>query len=392
MVHKLGDVYMKTKLTKEMREKIIVGMAVASFAIVFYFVVNSFDVIVSIWNRFISVLFPFIIGFAIAFLMNPIMELFEKKVFQKWNCKGKNKRTISVLFAFIIIVIFFVILSFMIIPSVLDSVRDLVVNSDIYIERYSEFVTDFFKTNHLDMDQISKVVGTGDEFLNRIGAFMTQVIPSIVSTSYDIVRTLLDILIGVVAGVYLLLDKEKFMSNIKKINYAILPKDMAVYFRSTIVVCRNVFYDFIVGKAIDSLIIGIICYVGLSLLQIKYAPLLSVVVGITNMIPVFGPFIGAIPGIIILVIVEPVQALYFTIFIFALQQFDGNILGPLILGDKLGIPSFWILFSVTVGGAFFGVAGMFLGVPTFAVIYFTVREFINIRLSKKNIDVEEENL
>lgn len=381
---------MKTKVTTEMKEKIIIGIIIAAFAIAFYFVLNSFDVIISIWNHFISVLFPFIIGFGIAFLVNPIMELFEKKIFKSWECKGKHKRTISVLIAFIIIIIIFTILSYLIIPSVANSVSDLVLNSDKYIERYSAFVTDFVKTNNLDMNIISKVVGTGDEFLNHITEFVSQVIPSIVSTSYGIVRSLLDVLIGVVAGIYLLLDKEKFMSNIKKLNYAILPKNLAVYFRSTILVCRNVFYDFIVGKAIDSLIIGIMCYIGLAFLQIKYAPLLSMIVGITNMIPVFGPFIGAVPGIILLLIVEPIQALYFMIFVFVLQQFDGNILGPLILGDKLGIPSFWILFSVTVGGAFFGVAGMFLGVPTFAVIYFTLREFINIRLMKKQIDVDEE--
>lgn len=381
---------MNVKITHEMKEKIFIGIAVAFFTVGLYFMITSFDSIVRSWNALVSVMFPFIIGFVIAFLLNPIVKLFEKRVFSGWECKGKLKRTLSVLIAFVLTLIFLVFLCYLIIPSVLDSLYDLINNSDLYIERFSKFVTNVFEKNHLDMNQVSNIVGTSDEFLNKMTTFAASAIPSIVSTSYGIVRAVMNVFIGIVAAVYLLLDKEKFMGFVKKINYALLPKGMAVYFRGMVTVCRDVFYDFIVGKAIDSLIIGIICYVGLSILQIKYAPLLSVIVGFTNMIPVFGPFIGAVPGMLLLLIVEPIQCLYFALFIFALQQFDGNILGPLILGDKLGIPSFFILFSVTVGGAFFGIVGMFVGVPTFAIIYLCVREFVHIRLDKKQIVIDEE--
>ncbi len=187
------------------------------------------------------------------------------------------------------------------------------------------------------------------------------------------------------SGLYLLFDKEKLIMHIKKVTFALFSSEKAGYLSVLAHNAQRIFNNFIIGKAIDSLIIGIIAYIGLSILNIHYAALFSVVIGVMNMIPVFGPFIGAIPGILILLITAPGQCVTFIIFVIVLQQFDGNILGPLILGDKLGLPSFWILFSVTIGGSLFGILGMFLGVPLFALIYFTIKELVHGRLEKKNL-------
>lgn len=387
---------MRIKFTKEMKEKIWVGIVIATFTLLLFFLLTNFAVVADSWSHFLSILFPFIIGFSLAFLLNPIMMFFENKVFANWQPKGKAKRLLSLLIAFIIALAVIVFLFLLIVPAVIDSVGDLVSNNEVYIKRFSGFITDVFKDYNLDMTQINDVVGKGSEFLNNFGDLLSSAFPAIISTSYGILKTLLNILIGTAAGLYLLLDKEVFLSNVRKVNFAIFPENVARYLKRMTNVCRRVFYDFIIGKAIDSLIIGIICYLGLSLLQIEYAALLSVIVGVTNMIPVFGPFIGAIPGIIILLIIQPIQSLYFAIFILCLQQFDGNVLGPLILGDKLGLPSFWILFSVTIGGSFFGIVGMFVGVPVFAILYYGIQEFINIRLERKQITLplasEEDDL
>lgn len=382
---------MKIKVTKEMREKILIGIAITSFALILYVLLTNFAVVSNLWGKLTGMLFPFIIGFALAFLLNPIMMFFEERVFAKWICKGKGKRTLSMMIALIIALTVIALLFALIVPAVIDSVSDLVSNNEVYITRFTMFITEIFENYHLDTSKINDIVGRSSEFLEYFGDMFTSTLPAIVSTSYGIIKSLLNILIGVAAAMYLLLDKEVFIANVKKINYAILPKPVATYLKRLVNVIRNVFYDFIVGKAIDSLIIGIICYIGLSLLGIKYAALLSVIVGITNMIPVFGPFIGAVPGIIILLIIQPIQSVYFALFILVLQQFDGNILGPLILGDKLGLPSFWILFSVTVGGSLFNVVGMFIGVPTFAVIYYALKEYINFRLESKQININEES-
>ena len=179
------------------------------------------------------------------------------------------------------------------------------------------------------------------------------------------------------------------MGYVKKINYAIFPIQASEYLHRMALASADIFNNFIIGKAIDSLIIGILCYIGSLIFQFPYALLLSVFVGVTNMIPVFGPFIGAVPGMFILFIIHPITALYFALFIFVLQQFDGNILGPLILGAKLGLPSIGILFSVVIGGGLFGIIGMFIGVPCFAVIYMAVKEFVAYRLEKKALDLKE---
>lgn len=381
---------MKTKVTKEMREKIHIGIVVSAFTLILYVFLTNFSIISNLWGKITGMLFPFIIGFALAFLLNPIMMFFETRVFKNWKCKGKGKRTLSMLISLLIAIAVVTFLIYLIVPAVIDSVSDLVSNNEVYINRFSNFITNIFEDYHLDTSKINDIVGRSSDFLTYFGDMFTSTLPAIVSTSYGIIKSLLNVLIGVAAAMYLLLDKETFISNVKKINYAILPKPVASYLKRLVNIIKKVFYDFIVGKAVDSLIIGVICYIGLSLMGIKYAPLLSVIVGITNMIPVFGPFIGAIPGIIILMIIQPVQSIYFAIYILALQQFDGNILGPLILGDKLGLPSFWILFSVTVGGALFSVVGMFIGVPTFAVIYYAVKEYINLRLERKQINVNDD--
>lgn len=381
---------MKTKVTKEMREKIHIGIVISAFTLILYVFLTNFSIISNLWGKITGMLFPFIIGFALAFLLNPIMMFFETRVLKNWKCKGKGKRTLSMLIALFIAIAVVTFLIYLIVPAVIDSVSDLVSNNEVYINRFSNFITNIFEDYHLDTSKINDIVGRSSDFLTYFGDMFTSTLPAIVSTSYGIIKSLLNVLIGVAAAMYLLLDKETFISNVKKINYAVLPKPVASYLKRLVNIIKKVFYDFIVGKAVDSLIIGVICYIGLSLMGIKYAALLSVIVGITNMIPVFGPFIGAIPGIIILMIIQPVQSIYFAIYILALQQFDGNILGPLILGDKLGLPSFWILFSVTVGGALFSVVGMFIGVPTFAVIYYAVKEYINLRLERKQINVNDD--
>lgn len=381
---------MNVKTTKEMCEKIKVGMVIAAFSLGLYFVLMNFNVVSNTWNSIVGVLFPFIIGFAFAFLLNPIMMFFEAKVFKSWKCKGKGKRTVSMFIALFIAIAIIALMCYLITPAIIDSVKDLVSNNEVYIHRFSNFISDVFKDFNLDDKSINTVVGQGSNFLDQFGDVFSSAFPAIISTSYGVIKALLNVLIGVAAAMYLLLDKEHFFTLMEKANYAVFPKSVANYLKNLVNVIRRVFYDFIIGKAIDSFIIGIICYVGLSILGIEYAALLSVIVAVTNMIPVFGPFIGAVPGVLILLIINPIQSLYFALFILALQQFDGNVLGPLILGDKLGLPSFWILFSVTVGGSLLGIVGMFIGVPTFAVIYYGIQEYLNFRLEKKQIVISSE--
>lgn len=372
---------MKVKVTKEMREKIFIGSAIVCVALGLYFVMMHFSSVTLAWSQLTSILSAFIFGFAFAFLLNPLMMVIEKKLF--FSIKNeKTKRICSLLVAFFISIVLLAMLGALIIQSTVESIRDLIDNYQLYLSDFTVIVTDFITTHNLDEEWIGSIVGTSDELLETL----TKGIPSILSTSYSIVNIIINCLIGVVSALYLLFDKEKLMLHIKKVTYAFFSNEKALYLEKFSINAHRIFNNFIIGKAIDSMIIGAISYIGLTILGIQYAALFSVVIAIMNMIPVFGPFIGAVPGVLILLITAPYQCFTFIIFVIVLQQFDGNILGPLILGDKLGLPSFWILFSVTIGGSLFGILGMFLGVPVFALFYFTIKEIVHSKLEKKNLN------
>ena len=256
-----------------------------------------------------------------------------------------------------------------------------------YAADFQVFAIDFMKEHDINVEIINKFISDYN-IVGKLTEFVTSALPQMAKLTYQLGSTLLNVLLGIISGLYMMMDKERLLRYFKKLNYAVFPKNVAEYTHRLMLSSSQIFNNFIIGKAIDSLIIGILCYVGSVLLGFPYAILLSVVVGVTNMIPVFGPFIGAIPGVVLLFIIHPITAVYYALFILVLQQFDGNILGPLILGDKLGLPSIGILFSVVIGGGLFNVVGMFIGVPCFAVIYMAVREWTHYRLEKRQVDLE----
>ncbi|OCN05498.1 hypothetical protein A4S06_08585 [Erysipelotrichaceae bacterium MTC7] len=374
---------MKFRLDENSKKIVHIGGAIAFIAIALFFFFSNFDVL-KIWvHNVFQVLMPFIIGFVIAFLMNPIMILFETKVFAGLPGSKKLKRNISAILAVILGVVLVGLLVFVIGSQMRESLDHLLANYDKYLLSFESFMQDTLEFLHIEAAEVENILESSEDLLSDLLKNIQTYAPTIFNFGLGFITLIIKILVGIIAGVYMLMDKERFIAQFRQLNRALFPQVVSTFLENFFPVLRRIFYDFIVGKALDSLIIGIICYVGLELLGISYAPFISVIVGVTNMIPVFGPFIGAVPGIFILLLVEPIEALYFAIFVFALQQFDGNILGPKILGDKLGIPSFWVLFSVTVGGAIFGFVGMFIGVPVFAAIYYLVKMFVDYRLANK---------
>ena len=194
-----------------------------------------------------------------------------------------------------------------------------------------------------------------------------------------------DVIIGLIIAIYFLFSKEKFCAQCKKAAYAILPRRRADGLIRNTRETSTVFGSFITGQLIDALIVGILCFIGMSILQLPYPPMISVIVAITNVIPFFGPYIGAIPSAILILLVNPLQAVYFVIFIIILQQIDGNIICPRILGETIGLNGFWIIFAIVVFGALFGFVGMIIGVPTFAMLYTWLKRWISRRLGKRNM-------
>ena len=217
---------------------------------------------------------------------------------------------------------------------------------------------------------------------------MKQLLPWLVSASTSFASGLLSTVVGIIISVYMLLDKERFCAGCKKVWYAILPQQRADWLLDLTAEANRVFGGFISGKILDSLIIGILCFLGMTLFKMPNAMLISVIVGVTNVIPYFGPFIGAIPSFFIILIDAPIKALWFLVFILILQQFDGNILGPKILGDSTGLSAFWVIFAIMLFGGLYGFIGMFLGVPVFSVVYMLIWRFVDARLAARGMPLE----
>lgn len=336
---------------------------------------------------------PFIIGMFIAYLINPLAKFLNIKVL-KPICKSKFKKfrnVASVLVSYVIVIGVVSTIMFYIIPQIMDTLKQIgsFVNSAQNGFTKVMNMIEAFEDKHpsIDLSPIEKIV---EDVPKQIAEVFSSSIPVIISKVYDtsmsLVSGILDFVIAVIVSIYMLLDKSRLINSSKKIIYAMLGERNGDIFIKESGKCNEIFGNFIVGKTIDSLIIGILCFFLMKVTGLPYALIISIIVGVTNMIPYFGPFIGAIPGILLLLMVDFSYGLVFGIMIFALQQFDGLYLGPTILGESTGIRPLWIIFAITVGGFVAGPLGMFLGVPTVAVLAYLFEKLFDKRLKKKKIE------
>ncbi|SJZ94924.1 AI-2E family transporter [Anaerorhabdus furcosa] len=380
---------MKYRLKEETTE-LTKALTIAGIIIVIVcFLLSRFNEIMVWIGKFINVSMPFIFGMAIAFLLTPIVVYVESKLLTKSKIKDSMKRIIGVVCAVLFLILLIGGILALLIPQLYVSVMTLSGAMGQYIDEAQKFISNLSINSTFYEKILEYLFAYGEQIVNVTIEGMQQYLPQILNYSWGFVIRILNFFVGVFIAVYILLSKERFGLQFKKLLFAVFPLNFA---NRTIKLSRlttHMLNSFVVGKFIDSVIIGIICFVGMLIFKMPYAVLISFIVGVTNMIPVFGPFIGAIPGIFILLMANPISAVWFALWILALQQFDGNILGPYILGDSLGLPSLWIMFSIIVGGGFFGVVGMFLGVPLFSVIYIVIKEFVENRLKKKELEVEK---
>lgn len=359
---------------------------VALVAIIFLMIAN-WGVILNVLGKFLKILMPFILGFFFACLINPLVKLIKKGLNKvKTGQAMKLKRGISVLLSYIIVIGVITILIIYIFPQVKASVADLgksIQNGYQYMITHEKEINDKIPLFDLSggIEYIKKFA------YNKVINHSSDIIPYVYQLSSSVLTTSYNVLMGLVISIYIILDKRKLKRSARKIVYAISPRKKEEEVWETMKQCSHIFNGFLIGKMIDSLIIGIICLIAMSILRLPYALLLSLIVCITNMIPYFGPFIGAIPGVLIYLFIDFRLALIFAIMILILQQFDGLYLGPKILGDQTGIKPLWVIFGITVGGAYFGVMGMFLGVPAVAVIMYLVNLFLDKKLKKKEISL-----
>ena len=375
---------MKFRLTEDMRKKIWLYVIVIAIGISIYFAFDKIDFIIRSLRRVCSLTTPFILGFAIAFLLNKPMELIEVKLLGRLRMKPQHKRSIAAVLAVLLGIIIVCAFLALLLPQLFDSIFSLVKAFPGYVEDFQKFALDFVEKYAIDTQQVTNYI-TDTDFFEKLTGFVTDALPQMAKATYAFGSTLLNILLSIMAGLYMLIDKERLSGYAKKINYALFPKEISEYLHRMVLASGDIFNNFIVGKAIDSLIIGVLCFILMNLFKLPFALLISVIVGVTNVIPFFGPFIGAIPSAVLVFLISPRQCLYFVGLVLVLQQFDGNILGPKILGDSTGLSSFWVLFSILFFGGLWGFVGMIVAVPLTAVVFDLFSKFQCHFLRKKNL-------
>lgn len=352
-------------------------------------VVVYWDNTMAIVGNFLSVIAPFIVGFFIAYLIKPIVNAFEKLLDKCKPGRGmKIKKAVSVIISYMIVVGAITILIVYIYPQLKDSGQDL---RESIEHGYHYMINNTDKINQIlpfiNLSDIMEYVKSN--LFDNIMYHGTTIAPYLYRLSTSLFGMVYNIFMGLIISIYIVIDSKRLVKSFQKVVYAIVPKKHAASIWSTIRECNHIFNGFLFGKALDSLIIGIICFVAMSILRLPYPLLMSIIVGVTNMIPYFGPIIGAVPGVLLYLFIDPKLSLIFAIMILVLQQFDGLYLGPRILGDLTGIKPLWVIFGVTVGGAYFGALGMFLGVPAVAVLMYLANLMIERSLKRKEYDLSD---
>lgn len=356
-------------------------------AVRFYLALNNIPTIKTVFSNAVSIISPFIYAFAIAFILNRPMMWFERTLFKD----RKKKRILSVALTFTIAIAVISVLMVLVLPQIGLSIAYLVEAMPGFIQSVSQTATEVMEQIHLN-SRLSRQV---QEMWNNIGTgimnFTVSVLPGVVNVSIGIGNAVVKSIMSTIIAIYMLTSKDKLKFQIKKFFYAYFSKNFAEETFELGRMSNTIFSDFIIGKMIDSTIIGIIAFIGMLFIYPDYAVLIAIIIGVTNMIPFFGPFIGAIPSIFILLILSPFASFVFLIFIIVLQQVDGNIIGPKVLGSSLGLSPLWILVGIIVGNGAMGFLGMIIGVPTFAVIYNLVSRNTKEKLEEKDIVADYEN-
>ena len=371
----------------ELKEKTFPYIFAGCASVLFYFLLANISYISSTFKRLLTILSPFVWGCGFAYLMWLMADWMEKTFLKKLSYKKKR-----ILSSFLSLLAFLLIVSsffFVIIPQLISSIMQIYTlvseNSGNLLE-FVEMLADKFS---LSEDFYADLNGFVNDLLANVLTFVKERGPAIFSSAVDSAKGFMNIIIGLVVALYILLDRDHLKGTASNVFRAYLNESQYDYLCHALSLTNNKISNFISGKLWDSLIIGVICFVVMNILGMEYSLLISFIVGITNIIPFFGPFIGAIPSIFILLIVSPIHALEFMIWILILQQIDGNIIGPKILGGSVGLSSLWIMFAILVGGGYFGVLGMVLGVPLFAAFYFLFRDHIHTKLKEKGLEVNE---
>ena len=369
--------------------------------ILFFFIIYRYNGFTDFWKQLTQILQPVIIGLVVAYLLNPLMRWVDGKMLGilmkriKNEEKAKNlARGLAITASLLFMVGIVVLLLAAIVPSILQSIQGVVTTLPSEVKSLIAWINDFAKGDSQVADIAERVITEASNFFENWmkNTFIPQAEVYIASVTSGVILTVkffINIVVGLIISVYVMANQEKFAGQAKKIIFAIFKPVRANVIVKTIRKSNEIFGGFISGKILDSAIIGVLAYIVLAIMKMPDTVLVAVIIGVTNIIPFFGPFIGAIPSFIIIVLQNPMQGLYFLIFVIILQQIDGNIIGPKILGNSTGLSSFWVVFAILVFGGLWGFPGMLLGVPIMAVIYYIIQNIVEYILKRRGIPVDK---
>ena len=353
-------------------------------------IVINFNGIINYFSGVIDILMPFIYGAIIAYLLTPVCNKLDAKLSKDKNNVKQSK--LSILLSEMLMIIIIALILLLLIPNLAESSKNIAASLPGSIKSANEGINKFIAKNPImhnivgeNVLNLEKIFGDflKDSVLNNANNIATN----LALGTKQVIDVTIDIIVGVIASILMLANRKEFARQTNKLLKALMKDKTSEFIIKEVKMANNKFSGFFIGKILDSLIIGIICFISLLILKMPYVGLVSVIVGVTNIIPFVGPFIGAVPGAIIIFSVSPIKSLYFLIFILILQQLDGSIIGPKCIGSATGLNTFWVLFAIMFFGGLWGVVGLLIGVPLFAVIYDITKNYINFRLENKNKDL-----
>ena len=365
---------------------------IVTYVIILAYVIFNFKNLISGAGKFLGILKPFIWGIAIAFMLNLVMRIFEERVFtfldnKKYQKYSRFKRPLSVALTFIVVFVVILGLISFIIPQLIDSISTLTDAVPTYMKSFETLISKYVSNTEILNTVWNNFLSAWKEVLQFTGQILASSLTGVVNITLGFTSGLFNFILSIIFSIYMLLNKERLQLGMKKVLYAFSGKKLADKVMYLGKISNEAFSNYIGGQFIEAIIIGVLCFIGMIILRMPYALLISVIISVTALIPIFGAFIGTIPSAFIILIIDPMQAIWFVIFIIVLQQIEGNLIYPKVVGGSIGLPPIWVILAMVVGGNTFGLIGILLGIPIFSVIYKVFKEFVDKRLNNKDIKV-----
>lgn len=365
-------------------------LIILSYAALLVLGVIYFESIFQYLGELLNIIQPFIIGFILAFIFNIPMKFFEKKLTIQ---NKKKRRVVSAILSVLLILLVLLLVVMVVVPQVIENVRTLIDNLPSIFAQAEKWLNYVFEEIRLSPDLLDKINEFQTRFAQTFISTLTAWAPNIASGVSHITTSVINIFMGFVMAIYMIFSKDKLIRQVKKFAHALFNDQHYQYISEVVKLTGTTFENFLAGQLTESIIIGVLCYIGCMILDIPYASIAAIVIGFTNIIPYFGPIIGAVISSALILFVSPVKALIFLVFSTLLQQFESNLIYPHVVGNSVGLSALWVLFAVSVGGGLFGIPGMVFGLPTFSVIYELLRRWTNYRLEvKRNLTKKQEEI